>query len=1080
MRILLLEDSASDSILTIRELKQNLPGCEIEHAETLLKARKLLAGERPFNLALLDMQLPDGNGMDILMEIRQKKMDMAVAILTGSGDEEVAAAALKAGADDYMVKQPGYIYKIPQLVEFAIKSHKNIRWRDSNLIKVLHIEHNAADVDLTNRHMTRFAPYIRIKNVATGEEAIKILPDKETNPATWDYQVILMDFQLPGMNALEVIKELRRERNLDIPVIIVTGQGNEEVAVQALKMGANEYLVKRENYLTRLPSLISGAYEHCELKRKQKALKDSEASYRLLAENSGDVIFTLDFDLNFTYISPAIYAQRGYCPEEIINRNISKTITPATSNKVKQLFDKYIPSIKSGIASPDPLIEELEVFKKDGSTIWVEVKISVLNDSKGKPIGVLGVSRDISIRKAAQNELRKLSRAVVQSPDSIIITDKDGKIEFVNPKFTQITGYKWEEAIGNNPRILNSGVHPQSFYKEIWDTILAGNDWYGEFRNKKKNGELYWESASISSLTNDEGEITHLVAVKEDITDRKNTEELLKYHSELQQILLKIASEYIHVRADDFENSIYVSLEEMGRFAKADRAYIFQYNWEKRVAINTFEWCAENIIPQINEFQQVPMNDFSQWVEKQIKGEEIFIADVCKLSDDDTLKPFLEQQDVKSVIAIPMMDGEVCIGFVGFDWVKSCHIYNDEEKLLLSLYAQLLVNVKNRLDLEKTLVIEKDRAEAADRLKTAFLNNISHEVRTPLNGILGFGQMIAEPDLSQDEKEIYFKMLQQSIDRLVNTITDFMDISLIASDNLTVNREEFPISTLFSELSELYEEQCKEKGLKFMLSLPPGNEKVELESDVELLRKVFNHLLSNALKFTSEGIVKLGYTFKKNAIECFVEDTGIGIDKKMQALVFNNFTQEDTRISRNYEGSGLGLSISKRLVQLLDGEIALKSEKGKGTTVSFTLPHTSEATEYEKNGSLKQVAGGMIVLIAEDDYVNRRYIETILKKDGIQFVSVADGIQAVEQCLKNNEIGIVLMDLKMPVMDGLEATRQIKDVKPELPVIAITAQVTQADREKAINAGCDDYLPKPIKKEILLLKVKQYMSQYSE
>ncbi len=898
MRILLLEDSATDAELTQRALKKNIPGCEVEHVTSLQEAREFLSEKEYFDIALLDMELPDGNGMNILMEIRQKQLDMAVAMLTGSGDEEVATAALKVGADDYMVKLPGYVSKISQLVEFAIENHKSIQKRESSIIHVLHIEHNIVDVDLTNRYLTRYAPYIQIKNVDTGEAALKILPATGTEPEKWEYQVILMDYRLPGMTALEIIKEIRQVRKLDVPIIIVTGHGNEEVAVQALKIGASDYLVKRENYLTRLPSLISGAFEHFELKRKQKALSESEAKYRLLAENSGDVIFTLDFDLNYTYVSPAVFKLRGYTVEEVLQQNIAQTLTTDSFKKVTRLLEQFLPVAMAGKELPEAVIAELQTFKKDKTLGWVEVTATVLKNDFGKPIGILGVTRDISKRKAAQDELRKLSRAVTQSPDSIIITDKDGSIEYVNPKFTQITGYKKEDVLGENPRILNSGEQPKSYYKELWDTILSGKDWYGEFRDKKKNGELYWESASISPLVNEAGEITHFVAVKEDITEKK------------------------------------------------------------------------------------------------------------KILDD--------------------------------------------------------------------LIEAKEKAEAADRLKTAFLNNISHEVRTPLNGILGFGEMLAKTEVSQEQTNTYLEILKKSSNRLINTITSFMDISLIVSRNMVVNKKYVDINSLLEDLYYAYFTEAKEKGLEFILTVDSSKE-ILVNSDPELLKKILSHLLDNAFKFTKEGTIKLGYEIINGRIEFFVQDNGIGIEAEKIDTIFERFSQGEIGLTRGYEGSGLGLSISKGLVELLGGEIAIKSEKSRGTIVTIIFETKTKNESGLPDITEETTKSGSKILIAEDDSMNSLYMQTILDRAGINSMVVSNGMEAIEAVQSDKGIGLVLMDLKMPVMDGYEATRQIKTLNPELPVIAITAYAMSGDEVNARQAGCDDYLAKPFTSEIFLRKIESYM-----
>lgn len=901
MNILLLEDNLTDANLAIIALKKAFENCSIEHCTTIEQAREQLRIKKEFGLGILDMHLPDGTGLDFLSDIRNMGTDMAVIMLTGSGDEEVAVVALKSGADDYMAKTGNYIEKLPRIAVYAMENHSRNFFAQTREIPVLYIEHNASDVDLTRRHFNRYAPFIQIFDVPKAEEAINLLPGSTENPENWKYKIILLDYSLPGLSALDFMKIIRQERKLDIPVIIVTGQGSEEVAVQSLKLGANEYLVKRDNYITRLPSLILSAFQHFELNRKQQALAESEAKYRLLAENSGDVIFTLDFDLNYTYVSPAIYAIRGFTAEELMQKKISDALTPDSFNKVQVLFSNILPLIKKDAASVEPVIVELEMLKKDGSTIWVEVKASVLTDSKGNPAGILGVSRDISKRKAIQDELRKLSRAVTQSPASVVITDIDGNIEYVNPKFTQFSGYEQEEVIGKSLGIIKSDYYPEEFYKNLWENLLNGNNWQGELYNQKKDGTLYWVSASISPLVNSSGKITHFVSVSQDITERK------------------------------------------------------------------------------------------------------------KMIED--------------------------------------------------------------------LIVAKEKAEAADRLKTAFLNNISHEVRTPLNGIVGFGNFLAQNNISESDREVYRKLLDISSERLINTITDYVDISLIATGNMTFRKSVFVLSDFLDDITEKFRERFLEKGLDFQLNIPLGCNLVQLDSDPELLKKVFRHLLDNALKFTNSGYVKIGCRQNNVEVEFSVEDSGKGIAPEMQDKVFDFFMQEDDRITRGFEGSGLGLSISKGIIELLGGKIYIAETQSSGLKIAFTLPCVTAQPEVLNNEIPDVVRENkdFFVLIAEDDSVNSYYIQIILKSLGLQTIIVDNGRDAVEQCRSNKKIGLVLMDLKMPVMDGLEATRQIKAHNPDLPVIAVTGYALKGDSEIAMEAGCSGYLTKPIKKDVLLEKIRLFV-----
>jgi len=546
-------------------------------------------------------------------------------------------------------------------------------------------------------------------------------------------------------------------------------------------------------------------------------------------------------------------------------------------------------------------LEKRFVRPKEG-VVWINMKIVPLGTGiKSNPCHLCMIE-DITDRYLKESELRKLSRAVQQSPVSIIITDLEGNIIYGNPKASEITGYKPEELLGKNVRIMKSGGTPGETYIHLWETITSGNEWRGEILNKKKNGELYWESTFISPVMKSNGIITNFLAIKEDITERKKV---------------------------------------------------------------------------IEELESA-----------------------------------------------------------------------------------------------------KHKAESSDRLKTAFINNISHETRTPLNWILGFSNLLLQPDIPHEERLMFHSMIQESSNRLLYTISNYMDIALIASGNMAASCRTFNLNQVLQSLWNQFKPACDLKGLNLILNIPEQNMITSLCSDAVIIRKVFSHMLDNSVKFTKQGEITFGYNGKPGAIEFFVKDTGIGISKDSQLLIFESFIQEEFLNTRGYEGSGLGLSISQGLVALLGGSIHADSEKGIGSRFSFTIPYkAADSCELPSdNRVLKEhlLPGKPVILIADDDRYNFILIETILKRSDITVYAAENGQEAVDFCHEHPEISLVLMDMKMPVMDGLEATREIKAFRKDLPVIAITAFAMSGDEERILASGCDDYVPKPVSRDQLSTKLSKF------
>jgi len=409
--------------------------------------------------------------------------------------------------------------------------------------------------------------------------------------------------------------------------------------------------------------------------------------------------------------------------------------------------------------------------------------------------------------------------------------------------------------------------------------------------------------------------------------------------------------------------------------------------------------------------------------------------------------------------------------------LETRYLYQQLENQNLNLEEKVKERTIELQDKNKELEIARDKAEAGDRLKTAFLQSISHEIRTPLNGILGFGELMIDPDVDNEDKETFFPLLKQSSDRLMKTINDYLDISLIMSGNMTIYPKTLAVTDVLIELLGQYQIQCEEKEISLSLEVPESADELILKTDHDMLRKMMSHLLDNAIKFTSSGKITFGYTLTQEFVEFFVSDTGIGIEPEALDQVFNIFTQGEVGNTRGYEGSGLGLSIVKGLNDLLGGRVHLESTPGVGTKITFSVSLNYDSPEIRKpvtRISSTGIKNQPMILIAEDEYVNSVFLEAVLSKYTSRILLAGNGQIAVELCKQHPEISLVLMDIRMPEMDGIKATRIIKSFRKELPVIALTAYAIDSDERQAIEAGCDDYLLKPFNSLALQKMLRKY------
>ncbi len=508
-------------------------------------------------------------------------------------------------------------------------------------------------------------------------------------------------------------------------------------------------------------------------------------------------------------------------------------------------------------------------------------------------------------------ELRKLSQATENSPASVVVTDKNGIIEYVNPTFSNVTGYSPEEAIGQNPRILKSGDLPESYYKELWDTILSGSIWRGEFINKRKNGEEFWESASISPIMDVNGDITHFVAVKQDITERKQ--------------------------------------------------------------------------------------------------------------------------------------------------------------------------------LEKEILLAKEKAEEATEAKSDFLANMSHEIRTPMNAVIGMTHLALKTELTPKQRD-YLGKIQSSANSLLGIINDILDFSKIEAGKLDMESTDFNLDDVLDNLADLVTVKAREKeALEVLFAVDPKVPRF-LVGDPLRLGQILINLTNNAVKFTESGEIVVSAELLKRhedrvELKFSVSDTGIGLTEAQMDKLFQAFTQADTSTTRKFGGTGLGLTICKRVVEMMHGKIWVESQPGQGSTFSFTAEFGLGKERVKKRLTPSPDLRGLKVLVIDDNATSRNILEDILEAFSFE-VSLAasgqDGLEEIERADAEKAFELVILDWKMPQMDGIETAKRIKrhaNLKRIPPIILVTAYAREEVMQQAEDIGLEAFLLKPVSPSVLFDAVMQALGR---
>ncbi|NOZ60194.1 MAG: PAS domain S-box protein [Calditrichaeota bacterium] len=815
----------------------------------------------------------------------------------------------------------------------------------------------------------------------------------------------------------------------------------------------------------------------------ERKAEESEAKYKQLADVTFEGIVIHDKGIVID-VNLSLAKMSGYTREELIGINVMKLV-----------HEKYHALVNENISKDYAEPYEFIAVRKDGSTFPVEVEARNYKTEDNKTLRVTAV-RDITKRKKIEEELRekeiKYSYLFNNSLETIWATDKQFNLIYVNEAAYNFMGYTLEEFMGMNPADYTA-PEGMKLLRENAEKLIAEyqkgkiRQVKFEVQQTKKDGTVIDVEITGQLLLNDKGEFIGFQGRSIDITDRKKIEKQLKNQTKeikLNNERLESLLEISRFQTKSVKELLDFALHEAIRLTNSKIGFIFYYdNATQQLILNSWskDVMKECKIEGSNNI--FDLADTGLWAEPIRQRKPILINDY---QADNPMKHGTPEGHVEitKYLAAPVFSENNIVAIVAV--ANKPTDYDDSDIRQLTLLMDNAWKISERVTLIEELQNAKEKAEESEKLKTEFLQNISHEVRTPLNGILGFSNFLIEPDLTHKERTEYLNIIRNSGNQLLRIIDDIMEISQLGTKQVKVTKKQICLNKLLSELYSIFDIEAKTNKIPLYLKKGLPDKESTILTDKTKLVRILNSLLENSFKFTSEGFIEFGYLLKTDnepaELEIYVKDTGIGIKPESQNTIFVRFSQEEKELSKKVGGLGLGLSIAKENVKLLGGNITVESQKGKGSTFFVTIPYEPVYLKAKKRDSKDNKHKKDIkkekytVLIAEDEAINYLFLAIFLKEHGPNLVTLhaRNGKEAVEMCKKNPKIDFVFMDLKMPRMSGFEATKLIKEFRPELPIVAQTAYSTEEKREQALLAGCDDFISKPIEEHTLKEIIEKY------